>query len=164
MTGTPRGRFTATLLRAGYLAAALAIIAGIFGMHIMTGAHVMPPGLGMTVTGGATTIETAAMPASHSPAAGTHSPAAGTPTGEAAMDPQVTGSASPSCAPAGSCPEMSAGAAACILAPANPTLTVPMPGTAPYELPHFAATAAVSSTYSYSPGSPSPGDLCISRT
>ena len=38
MTATARA-VTATLLRAGLAAAVLAIIAGIFGMHVMTGNH-----------------------------------------------------------------------------------------------------------------------------
>lgn len=156
MTTTPYGRFTAFLLRAGFLTAALAIIAGIFGMHVMTGAHHMTPGLGMTAAG-PSTLQLQAMTAGHSHVTGTT-------TGAAAIETAVTGGSSSTCAPAGSCPEMSAGDGACVLAPGNTTLSAPMPGTAAYELPAIGAAAALSSTYSYSPGSPSPGELCISRT
>ncbi|MFX1821289.1 hypothetical protein PV768_16030 [Pseudarthrobacter sp. CC4] len=158
MTAAPHRRVTDFLLQAGFLTVALAIIAGIFGMHVMTGAHHMPPGPSTTAagTGAGAAMQLQTMPASHSRAAGT-------PTGGVAGDPAVTGSSS-SCAPAGSCPEMSAGDAACVLAPGNTTLSAPVPGTAPYALPDFGAAATASSTFSYAPGSPSPGDLCISRT
>ncbi len=154
MIAEPHRRFAVFLLRAGFLAAALAIIAGIFGMHVMTGAHPMTPGPGM-LAAGPSTLQLHAMRAGHLQVTGT-------PTGAAAIGPAVTGSSS--CAPAGSCPEMSAGDAACVLAPGNTTLFAPMPGTAPYKLPAFGAAHAVSSTYSYSPDSPCPGELCISRT
>ncbi|MFP5368659.1 MAG: hypothetical protein ACLGIS_17855 [Actinomycetes bacterium] len=156
MTAASHGRLTRFLLRAGFVAAALAIIAGIFGMHIMTGAHHTAPGHGMA-SGTVPAVHLEAMPAGHAHAAGAS-------TGGAGAAPAVTGSSSSSCTAAGSCPEMSAGDAACVLAPGNPTLSAPMPGTAPYALPDFGAAAAFSSTYPYSPDSPSPGDLCISRT
>ena len=41
MTASLRGPAGALLLRAGYLLVALALTAGILGMHIMTGAHSM---------------------------------------------------------------------------------------------------------------------------
>ncbi|XAZ30213.1 hypothetical protein AAHB34_12870 [Paenarthrobacter ureafaciens] len=109
MTTTPYGRFTAFLLRAGFLTAALAIIAGIFGMHVMTGAHHMAPGPGMTAAG-PSTLQLQAMPAGHSHVTGTT-------TGAAAIETAVTGGSSSTCAPAGSCPEMSAGDGACVLGP-----------------------------------------------
>lgn len=156
MTAALDGRLTRFLLRAGFVAAALAIIAGIFGMHIVSGAHHAAPGHGMTASGTVPVVHLEAMPAGHA-----HTTEA--PTGSAGAAPAVTGSSS-SCTAAGSCPEMSAGDAACVLAPGNTTLSAPLPGTAPYALPDFGAAAALGSTYSYSPDSPSPGDLCISRT
>jgi hypothetical protein len=158
VTTASRGRVITFLLRAGFLAAALAIIAGLFGMHIMTGAHGMAAH-GMPMAGeGHTAAQVSADPAGHS-GHGTE-PAGRGMTAVAA----ATGSPS-SCSSAGACPEMSAGGAACVLAPANTSLTAPQPGTAPCAVPDLAGTAAAAGTnYSYSPDSPSPGDLCISRT
>ncbi|MCT9624807.1 hypothetical protein HWD94_06680 [Pseudarthrobacter equi] len=155
MNAPPRGPFTAFVLRAGLLTAALAIIAGIFGMHIMTGAHHVVPGHAMPAAAGAT-VQLESLPGSHSHELGALL------EGTTVTQP-ATGSSS-SCAPAGSCPEMSAGGNACVLAQGNTTLTAPAPGTAPYALPDFGVAAAASTNYSYSPDSPSPGDLCISRT
>ncbi|MFB9653490.1 hypothetical protein [Pseudarthrobacter oxydans] len=156
MTASSQRRLTAFLLSAGFLVAALAIIVGIFGMHVMTGAHDMGPGHSMTAAGGGPVVQLQTMPVSHSHKTMTD--------GAAEAPAVVTGSSASSCAPAGSCPEMTAGAAACVLAPGTTTLAAPLPGTASYELPDFGAAAAATRTYSYSPDSPSPGDLCISRT
>lgn len=156
MSAPSRGPMITFLLRAGFLTAALAIIAGIFGMHIMTGAHHMSAAHTMPAAAAQSTVHLDSLPASHS-----HPP--GTSTDVATVTPATTGSSS-SCAPAGSCPEMSAGGNACVLSPGNTSLTAPAPGTAPYALPDFGAASAASTNYSYSPGSPSPGDLCISRT
>lgn len=157
MTAPSRGPLTAFFLRAGFLTAALAIIAGIFGMHIMTGAHHISAAHSMpAAVGGESTIHMPSIPAGHSHATGA------SPDGRAVTQ-AVTGSSS-SCAPAGSCPEMSAGGNACVLSPGNTSLSAPAPGTAPHALPDLGVAAAASRNYSYSPGSPSPGDLCISRT
>ena len=158
MTAGHHRLLTAFLRRAGFLTAALAIIAGIFGMHVMGGAHDVPPGPAMSMAGTGGTIQLQTMPAGHGHTMGTS-------MGVAVNDPAAAGSSpSSSCAPAGSCTEMSAGDAACVLAPGNTTLSAPLPGIAPYDLPGFGAAAALGSTYSYSPGSASPGELCISRT
>jgi hypothetical protein len=157
VTALSRGLFTVFLLRAGFLTAALAIIAGIFGMHIMTGAHHMSAAHSVPAVAAQSTVHLESLPSSHS-----HPP--GTFTDGAAVIQAATGSSSSSCAPAGSCPEMSAGGNACVLSPGNTSLTAPAPGTVPYALPDFGEAAAASTNYSYSPASPSPGDLCISRT
>jgi hypothetical protein len=153
---TSRGPLTAFLLRAGFLTAALAIIAGIFGMHIMTGTHHLSAAHSMPAAAVESSVELQDVPDGHSHA-----------TGASPQVPAVTQAAtgsSSSCAPAGSCHEMSAGGNACVLSPGNTSLTAPAPGTAPYALPDFGAAAAASTNYSYSPASPSPGELCISRT
>lgn len=157
---TSRGPFAAFLLRAGFLTAALAIIAGIFGMHIMTGAHHMGATHPMPAAAAEPTVHLQSIPAGHSHAP--DAPPNGT-AGAQTITGSTTGSSS-SCAPAGSCHEMSAGGNACVLSQGNTSLTAPAPGTAPYALPDFGAAAAASINYSYSPASPSPGDLCISRT
>ena len=158
MTAGSRGPVTAFLLRAGLLTAALAIIAGIFGMHIMTGSHGMTAAHSMPATGaGPAVAQMHNTPAGHAGHGAEPAPH------RATVAETVTGSPS-SCSPAGACPEMSAMDAACVLKPGNTSLAAPMPGTAPYALPDFDGAAAVGTNYSYSPDSPSPGDLCISRT
>lgn len=160
MTAVHRRRLTAFFLRAGFLTAALAIIFGIFGMHVMIGAHDMPSGPAMSMSGLRGTMQLQTTPASHTQAIGMSA-------GVASSDPAATGSSSSSsssCAPAGPCTKMSAGGGACVLAPGTTTLSAPLPGPAPYELPDFGAAAVLGSTYAYSPASASPGDLCISRT
>lgn len=151
MSAISRGAVTAFFLRAGLLTAALAIMAGIFGMHIMTGAHSMP-------AAGAST-----------PMAQMQSTPAGHESHRRAQSPDATAvagamSGSSSCAATGACHEMSAMDAACVLSPGNTSLSAPLPGTAPFAVPDLVGAAAVTTSYSHSPDSPSPGDLCISRT
>lgn len=151
----PSGRpFTSFVHRAGFLTVALGIIAGIFGMHIMTGAHHVSAAHTVPAAA-AQSVDLQSIPSGHS-----HTP--GAPADGSAVIQAATGSSS--CAPADSCPGMSAGANGCVLSPGNTSLTAPAPGTAPYALPDFGAAAAANTNYSYSPASPSPGDLCISRT
>lgn len=156
VTALSRGPFPAFLLRAGFLTVALAIIAGIFGMHIMTGAHHMSAAHTMPAAAAGSSMGVQGNPAGQVHATGA------SPDGTAVT--QAAPESPSSCAPAGSCPEMSAGVSVCVLAPGNTTLTAPAPGTAPYALPEFGVGAAANINYSYSPDSPSPGDLCISRT
>ncbi|MFJ6157448.1 hypothetical protein ACIQF8_16200 [Pseudarthrobacter sp. NPDC092184] len=156
MNSLSRGPFSAFFLRAGFLTAALAIIAGIFGMHIITGAHHMSAANSMPAPAAQSTVHLESLPAGHSQPPGMST--------DGAVVAQAAAGASSSCAPDGSCPEMSAGGNACVLSPGSTSLSAPAPGTAPYALPDFGAAAAASTNYSYSPGSPSPGDLCISRT
>ncbi|MDR7166128.1 hypothetical protein J2X12_004182 [Pseudarthrobacter oxydans] len=156
MSSPSRGPFSAFFLRAGFLTAALAIIAGIFGMHIITGAHQMSAANSMPAAAAGPSLELQSMPTGHSDAPGESTDGAAVGTAAAGW--------SSSCGPDGSCPEMSAGGNACVLSPGSTSLSAPAPGTAPYALTDFGAAAAASTNYSYSPGSPSPGDLCISRT
>lgn len=156
MTAASRRHLTAFLLRAGFLTVALAIIAGIFGMHIMTGAHSMA-GAHSAPVAAADTVMTHA----HGTPADDHGDGAGLAPHTAIVPETAPGS---SCSTAGTCHEMSGMDAACVLSPGNTSFTAPLPGTAPYALPDFGAAATAGTTYSYSAGSPSPGDLCISRT
>lgn len=157
MTTASRGRLIALLLRAGFLAAALAIIAGIFGMHIMTGSHSM--------SALATPMAADDHAAVQLHTSGGHSSQGAAEPAAVQMTPAAAAAgSSATCSSSGICPEMSAGGAACVPAPANTSLTAPLPGTAPYAVPDFTRTAALGTNYSHSPDSPSPGDLCISRT
>ncbi len=155
MSVTTSSRVMALLHRAGLLAGLLAVIAGIFGMHIMSGAHTMPAaasaGMDMTLT---------QIHGSHAVHGG-HT-AAQSSSADAPAEP-VSGTAPPCSAP-GNCPTMTGMDAVCVLSPANTSLSAPLPGTTPFHAPDLTAAALAATSYSYLPGSPSPGDLCISRT
>ncbi|WP_461190046.1 hypothetical protein [Arthrobacter sp. Z4-13] len=157
MTAASRRHLTDSLLRAGFLLAALAIIAGILGMHIMTGAHHMTGAHNMP-TAPADTVITQVL---STPGGQTGHEAVPSPHPVIVAE---TASGPSSCSAAGTCHEMSAMDAACVLSPGNTSFSAPPPGTAPYALPDFGVAAAAGTKYSYAPGSPSPGDLCISRT
>lgn len=156
--------FVALLHRAVLLTGVLAVIGGIFGMHIMSGAHTMPAavsaGTDMTLIqgphaghGGHTAAQS---PASDTPPA----PASGTASGTASP---ASGAASP-CTASGKCPTMAGMGAACVLSPANTSLSAPLPGTTSFPALNVTGAVLVAGSYSYLPESRSPGDLCISRT
>lgn len=161
MAATAPGPFMALLRRAGLLTGLLAVIAGIFGMHIMSGAHTMP-----TAASAGTDMTLTQIQGSHAVHGG--HPAAQSSTADALVAPldpaaPVSGTAS-ACTSPGSCPAMAAGDAACVLSPANTSLSAPLPGTTPFPAFNVTGAAVATTTYPYLPGSPSPGDLCISRT
>lgn len=138
MAGALPMRAMAFLRRASLLPGMLAIVAGILGMHIMTGPH------GMTAS---VPVPGADMVRASAPAAQDPAPLAGL-----------------SCADGAVCTTMSAMDGACIPFPGNAPPAVPSPRLTP-----FAATIPATSPSGYAlnphlPGSPSPGDLCISRT
>lgn len=152
MAVTASVRVTSLLLRTGLVLGLMAIIAGIFGMHVMSGAHAMPPAAH-------------ASPAHLPVAAQEHSshPGVQSPPLTAPAKVILTGVPS-SCSDTGGCPSMSAMDAACVLSPANTSLSAPLPGSTSITAHTIATAAAVRTAYSYLPGSPSPGELCISRT
>lgn len=152
-------RIVPFLLRAGLLTAALAIIAGIFGMHVMTGAHNMTGAHAMVPAAvDAPLVQVQSDQTTH----GSHDQSPSFEAAAVSSEP-VSGLTS-ACASPGTCPEMSAMNAACVLSAATTSFSAPLPGTAPYASPDANGQAAASIGYSYWPGSPSPGDLCISRT
>lgn len=164
MTASLRSPVNDLLFRAGYMLVALALMAGILGMHIMTGAHSMaamhtvPAAAAAAVTG--KTSSPPAGDAGHS----THEASGGGLTTATAPAAGPVVASSSSCTTAGTCPEVHAMDADCVLNPGNTNLSAPSPGTAPFTLPGFRDTAVISLNYSYAPDSPSPGDLSISRT
>ncbi|WP_314323014.1 hypothetical protein [Paenarthrobacter ilicis] len=155
MSTTSRGHFNALLSRAGFLAVALAIIAGIFGMHLMTGTYHSSAAHPAPAATSGSSADLTHMQTNHPRT--TEPSRTGTPI-------MAAGSGSPSSCSAGSCPEVSSGHNACVLATGNTILSAPLPGTAPYALPDFGVSAVAGVSYTYSPASPSPGELCISRT
>ncbi|WP_284752732.1 hypothetical protein [Arthrobacter sp. efr-133-R2A-120] len=152
MTDPLRGRATAFLLRIGLLAGLLAIIAGIVGMHVMAGGHSMH----------ATPVVSQSAVVSQSHGAHTHAERASL-LDEAAVQHATSSPAAPCTCP-GTCTGMSALHAVCVPAPGHNTLTAPLPGVPPYANAGTAGGGVLVSGYSHRPGSPSPGDLCISRT
>jgi hypothetical protein len=176
---------SAALLRAGLLAAVLAIVAGIFGMHVMT-AHSSHAGHAAVVQPQAAQPAAAQLPGGHpaGDAAVVHSLAGGTgghpAVGHLAGHPAVeqgsgqahgaaagyqaaraTFSAAESCS--SGCPGAQEAGAPCIPLAKTASLAVvpPQAGTAG-PAPTAIARGAVG--YSYIPASPTPCDLSISRT
>ncbi|MEW1819530.1 hypothetical protein AB0323_01900 [Arthrobacter sp. NPDC080031] len=152
MTDPLRGRAAVFLLRMGLLAGLLSIIAGIVGMHLMAGGH---------STHAAPVVSPAAV-VSDSHAVHTGAQRASVPE-KTATQPAAP-PAAPSCTSPGTCTGMSALHAVCVPAPGHNTLTAPLPGVAPYASTATAESGALVSGHSHRPDSPSPGDLCISRT
>ena len=159
MTATAQSSVAAFLHRAGLFAAVLAIIAGIFGMHVMTGTHSMHSP--------ATAAATSAGMAHAEPSVGhTGHPTQGTSSDSQASGGQETAGTSLEQYPdTGNCPTMQAMTAACIPSANTGSLTAPLPGTAVLAVnTNPGALLAVTGQWSYLPHSPSPGELCISRT
>ncbi|MFF1881946.1 DUF6153 family protein [Pseudarthrobacter sp. NPDC058196] len=144
------------LRRAGLLGAVLALIAGIFGMHVLTTTHALHPSA-MAAAGGS----------AHHGSSGTshteHLLAASTPDmpGGQAASPQDA----VQCSDSGNCTTMHAMTAACTPSAKSGSLAAPLPGT--WVVARTSIAGALTDTgaaWSYRPGSPSPGELCISRT
>lgn len=161
------------LTRLGLLVGILAIIAGIFGMHVITATHAGHASAAVTSTSGVNPdggSQAGASAAAASPDHSSHRQAA-TPAPDAhpVLVPRAAHSAltvPPVCS--GSrhdAPGMAAMAAGCVLAPGNTSLTAPLPGTARLVSgngPQLPGNSPWPS--SYVPSSPSPGELSISRT
>jgi hypothetical protein len=164
---------SAVFLRAGLLAAVMAIMAGIFGMHVMTADH--------SSHAAHTDVSRSAVdPAvGHAPVAHTaeEHAAAGHTAGHAAVGHSVTGhpasaadaagagasfTASASCS--AGCPDAREAAASCTpLAKAGSLAAVPPPA-GHTALPAPAAGTRGATGYSFIPPSPTPCELSISRT
>lgn len=154
MAATASARVTSLLLRAGLVMGLMAIIAGIFGMHVVSGAHTMPAA--------------AQTSPAHQPLAtgehGSHSGVQSPPPQTAPTQVTLTSTPSSCSDNGGACPSMSTMDADCVLSPANTSLSAPLPGRTSITGHSVATAGAVHTAHSYLPGSPSPGELCISRT
>ncbi len=151
MTAAARGAIAAFLLRAGILAGVLAIMGGIFGMHVMTGNH---------AAHSHESLGTASAPAAAAPDhAGHHALVPPAADHGAGVDVLAQ------CSCSGSCSGMQAMGATCTPSAKTASFTAPPPGDAGLAVNARAGfNLAAPATYSYLPGSPSPGDLSISRT
>ncbi len=157
MSNHLRGRALAFLRRVGVLAGVLAVIAGILGMHVMTGTHDLPQASatpGMDIPG----VLRPAVPPDESATANT-----GPATAASALSGIVSTPATACIAP-DQCTKMSAMDALCVPSAASTAPAAPLPGSIPCAPRASADAAAPATEYSYVPGSPSPGELCISRT
>lgn len=148
----------ALLRRAGLFTAVLALIAGIFGMHVMTATHAMHSP--------ATAAATVSAHHDSSPAGHTgehpHGPSSA-PEMPAAQD--RAGARTVQCTDSNHCTSMQSMTAACTPSAKKGSLAAPLPGTGIIARNATAGTpGTLSALWSYLPGSPSPGELCISRT
>lgn len=166
MITSDRAFTAATLRRAGLLAVMLAVIAGIFGLHVMSG----------STSGYSPAALLSIGPASHTGTAGAGShglhPASGTSTiplaGEV-RNAAVINDAARIWEHARTCSDSGIGghamAGSCIPSVKTGSLSAPHPGTAGYGAASSArAAGAPGAGWSYYPGTPSPGELSISRT
>jgi hypothetical protein len=146
------------LRRAGLFSLVLALIAGIFGMHVMNGHHIMH---GPAIAIGA--AESAGH--SHPAGAAAHGVTAGAAHGAAHAAAGEEISAGPGC-PDGDCSGIRAMTVSCIPSGKTDTLAAPMPGTAVVGAAFVRARPAgqVRGHSAHRPDTPSPGELSISRT
>ncbi|MDI3242259.1 hypothetical protein QK292_11195 [Arthrobacter sp. AL08] len=158
------GRTSGFLRRAGMMAGLLALLAGIFGMHLMAGPHSMAASdsthtaelrSAPTPAGSHTGHDAGATPSAEQPPS--HMAASRTAAGH------DSGCQEASCFGPGGCAEMSGMDPACIPLPGQASLAAPLPGTTVFgdAGPPYQGSAC---RHVYLPGAPSPGDLCISRT
>lgn len=144
------------LRRAGLIAAVLALVAGILAMHGMNAAHASHAPAKAAAADG---IFHEMPPAGH---AGQH---ASRPSDATDMPgTQEAGVLAVPCTDSGHCTSMASMTAACTPSANTGTLAAPPPGTAVIDRESGPGTRTVSVRWHYRPGSPSPGDLCISRT
>ncbi|KRE66378.1 hypothetical protein [Arthrobacter sp. Soil761] len=153
-------RAVASFLRAVWLlAATLAVIAGLLGMHVLTAGHAShgPVAQGMdTHSAAAPAAPTGAAAVVHS-AVGDHPGHAAAPasTDPPALAPGTCGN---------SCPGAQESGAPCVPSVPGGPVTVLPPQATLAVLPLLPAAGNPGSSYGYLPPSPSPCDLSISRT
>jgi hypothetical protein len=133
----------------------LAIVAGILGMHIMTGTHAMPAA--------ATGHDTGALHAMPAPEHPGHVADITKVQGVSAT-PSITHAPGPTCADTCGCTMISAMGGDCVPSPGNTTLAAPPPATTPCSSGGGPGGGVPALGYGFIPRGPSPGQLSISRT
>lgn len=159
MSAPGHARATALLCGAGLFATVLGLMAGIFGMHVMTASHALHSPATAAAAPASTQPESspAGHPAGHDP--GT----ASVPDVQAA--PGDEGMRTVNCTASDDCPGMQSMTAACTPSAKTGSLAAPLPGTGVIARNITAGIlSTISARWSYRPGSPSPDELCISRT
>ncbi|APX02845.1 hypothetical protein [Arthrobacter sp. QXT-31] len=144
------------LHRAGMFSLVLALIAGIFGMHVMTGHHSMHSV--SAVTGTESLGQSGHL--HHAHAAGE---AAAVTAGAADAGQEIPAAAG---CPDGDCSGAQAMTVSCIPAGKTGSLAAPLPGTAVFAaaLVRAGPVGQVSARSAHKPATPTPCDLSISRT
>ena len=162
MTAPAHADAIAFLRRAGLFTAVLALIAGIFGMHVMTATHAMHAPATATATAAATvSTHHDSSPAGHT---GEHSPGPSSATEMPAAQDEA-GARTVQCTDSDNCTSMQSMTAACTPSAKTGSLAAPLPGAGIIARNTNAGTQnTIGTRWSYLPGSPSPGELCISRT
>ncbi|MDD1478522.1 hypothetical protein [Arthrobacter sp. H16F315] len=158
MTAPAHAPAIALLRRAGLFTAVLALIAGIFGMHVMTATHAMHSPAAAAATVG---THHDSSPAGHT---GEHLPG---PSSAAEMPAaqDEAGARTGQCTDSDNCTSTQSMTAACTPSAKTGSLAAPLPGTGIIAWNSNAETqSTISARWSYLPGSPSPDELCISRT
>jgi hypothetical protein len=158
MTAPVHGRAIVFLRRAGLLAAVLALIAGIFGMHVMTATHTVhsPP-----TAGAAVSAHHNSSPAGHT---GEHAPGPSSAPDMPGVEDDA-GTRTVQCTDSGNCASMQSMTASCTPSAKTGSLAAPLPGAGFIARNTNTGTlTTISARWSYLPGSRSPGELCISRT
>ncbi|MET3922538.1 hypothetical protein [Arthrobacter sp. UYEF20] len=160
MTATPVARASAFLRRAGLFAAVLAIIAGILGMHVMTGTH----------SGHSPATVTATTTGAHAGAAAADGhnfhQLSGTPGAHAGADsPEAAGSPAQMCSCSDSGTGMQAMTMSCTPSVKTGALSAPCPGSTVFGIISQTGVAGtLRGDWTFLPRTPSPGELSISRT
>jgi hypothetical protein len=158
MTATALRPAAAFLRGAGLLAMVLAIIAGILGMHVLTGTHAMHAPAAATAA--------ADVHPGVSPDHSGHMAVSGTVTENRAMAEQDTaGLTGDRCSESGGCTSMHTMTMACTPSAKTASMDAPEPGILVLGIRNnTAAAGAATGQWSYLPDSPSPCELSISRT
>lgn len=170
MTAISRGAVAAFLLRVGSAAGILAIIAGIFAMHVMTGNHTMhshaAAQAAVAVAHGDTDADATAAHGHGGHPYATHHGVLGTKPAAAVPEvPDALVTAPTSCSCSAECPGVRTMSATCIPSAKTGTLTAPEPpqGTLTFNNAAVLPGGLIAPS-AYVPASPSPGELSISRT
>ncbi|MDQ0677339.1 hypothetical protein QFZ30_000721 [Arthrobacter pascens] len=165
MTAPGRGDFTTAFLhRAGLFAALLAVIAGILGMHVMTGTHGTHSPAAVTATDAVLTPITGTGHAESPPGHAGHSAPSGTVANSQSSVQDAAGTLE-QCSCSGSCANGHAMTAACTPTAKTGSFSAPLPGTTVIAvISSGAADGMLPGLWSYLPDAPSPGELSISRT
>lgn len=165
VSGQP-SRVPGALARGAVFFGVLAVIAGIFGMHVMTGSHASHANAGHAVVGHTASPQMVAGDAHAAHSVAEHAAAADDGEGQPGGPARPGGDAAVVLA-AGVCAETCPGAeepgASCVPSPNSGALAVIAPPSAAVKQPR-AWTATAGSGYSYIPSSPTPCELSISRT
>lgn len=164
MTATLPDRGRQFLRRAGLLPGLLAVIAGIVGMHVLTGPHTMHIA-GSSAAAQTHHVATDRMATENAGHGGHDSHPDARTVIAGGITPNHPGPTPGtfSCIGGDPCARMSAMGGSCIPSGSTGSLAAPPPATVSFAADTQACEAAVS-RYAYLPESPSPGDLCISRT